>query len=73
MMGIGADANGNPNGTMRPLLPSNAQTQAAVNSSFGGLHPQICMFVFCDGSVRAIQISTPKSPTGRRPTATAGM
>ncbi|MCI0358534.1 MAG: DUF1559 domain-containing protein [Planctomycetaceae bacterium] len=56
MMGIALNANGVPNGTVRPLMPPHAQTTPAANSSFGGPHPTVCQFVFCDGSVRALKI-----------------
>jgi prepilin-type N-terminal cleavage/methylation domain-containing protein len=52
MMGI------SPNGTLRPLLPPQAQTQAAANSSFGSHHPQVCQFAFCDGSVKPLKLTT---------------
>jgi hypothetical protein len=51
MMGIAED------GTVRPLLPPSAQTPAAANSSFGSHHPQICQFVFCDGSVKSLKLT----------------
>lgn len=52
MMGI------SPNGNLRPLLPPHIQTSSVANSSFGGPHPGICQFVFCDGSVRPLRITT---------------
>jgi prepilin-type N-terminal cleavage/methylation domain-containing protein len=51
MMGIA------PDGTVRPLLPPQAQTQAAANSSFGSHHPQVCQFAFCDGSVKPLKLT----------------
>jgi prepilin-type N-terminal cleavage/methylation domain-containing protein len=51
MMGIA------PDGTVRPLLPPQAQTQAAANSSFGSHHPQVCQFTFCDGSVKPLKLT----------------
>ncbi|WP_254509373.1 DUF1559 domain-containing protein [Anatilimnocola floriformis] len=51
MMGTAA------NGDVRPLLPPTANT-AVANSSFGSSHPGICLFAFCDGSVRALQLQT---------------
>jgi hypothetical protein len=52
MMGIA------PNGDLRPLSPPNNQNGALANSTFGGPHSGICQFVFADGSVRTISIST---------------
>ena len=51
MAGYGND------GDARPLLPTEAQTQANANNSFGGPHTGICQFVFCDGSVKALNLS----------------
>ena len=51
MAGIGA------NGDQRALMPPDAQSPALANSSFGGPHPGVCQFVFCDGSVKAISTS----------------
>ncbi|WP_254511295.1 DUF1559 family PulG-like putative transporter [Anatilimnocola floriformis] len=53
MMGI------NPDGTeQRPLMPANAQTTAYANQSFGSAHPGTVQFVYCDGSVRGLQLQT---------------
>jgi prepilin-type processing-associated H-X9-DG protein len=52
MMGI------SPNGNLRPLLTPDVQTSAVANSSFGGPHPGVCQFVFCDGSVKPLSVST---------------
>ncbi len=53
MMGI------QPNGTtIRPLMPPEAQTTTNANSSFGGPHAGVCQFVFGDGSVRTVSLST---------------
>jgi prepilin-type N-terminal cleavage/methylation domain-containing protein len=44
--------------TQYTLVPSELdQTDATgnVNDRFGGPHPGICMFVFCDGSVKSVQ------------------
>jgi hypothetical protein len=38
-------------------MPPNAQTPALANSSFGGPHTGVCLFVFCDGSVKPIALS----------------
>jgi prepilin-type N-terminal cleavage/methylation domain-containing protein/prepilin-type processing-associated H-X9-DG protein len=48
-----------PNGDARPLMPPNAQTTALANTCFGGPHSGVCQFVFADGSVRALPLSTP--------------
>jgi prepilin-type processing-associated H-X9-DG protein len=52
MAGIGV------NGDARPLMPSNAQTTAFANTSFGGPHSGVTQFVFVDGSVRSLPLST---------------
>ena len=53
MMGI------NPAGTeQRPLMPANAQSTTYANQSFGSSHPGVVQFVYCDGSVRGLQLST---------------
>ena len=52
MMGI------SPGGDQqRPLMPPLAQATPLANSSFGGPHPGVCQFVFCDGSVKAIPLT----------------
>jgi prepilin-type N-terminal cleavage/methylation domain-containing protein len=50
----GIDANSTD---VRPLRPSNDQNGALNNSSFGGPHPGICQFVFCDGRVQPVKLS----------------
>ena len=52
MAGLGA------NGDARPLRPANDQTGVKSNESFGGPHPGACLFVFVDGSVRGVPLST---------------
>jgi len=42
---------------VRPLRPPNDQSGALANSSFGGPHPSVCQFVFCDGSVKPVKLS----------------
>jgi prepilin-type N-terminal cleavage/methylation domain-containing protein/prepilin-type processing-associated H-X9-DG protein len=42
---------------VRPLRDPLDQTGALANSSFGGPHSGVCMFVFCDGSVKGIRTS----------------
>jgi prepilin-type N-terminal cleavage/methylation domain-containing protein len=56
MAGIGY-TNAVPNGDLRPLRPPQDQNGALANTSFGGPHSQICMFVFCDGSTKAVRNS----------------
>jgi prepilin-type N-terminal cleavage/methylation domain-containing protein len=51
MAGIGV------NGDQRPLRVPEDQNGALANTSFGGPHIDVCLFVFCDGSVRQIQNS----------------
>ncbi|MFO0806328.1 MAG: DUF1559 domain-containing protein [Gemmataceae bacterium] len=46
------------NGDVRPLSPANNQSGALANTTFGGPHPTVCQFVFCDGSVRGLALST---------------
>jgi prepilin-type N-terminal cleavage/methylation domain-containing protein len=48
-----------PNGTNdRPLMPPYIQAEhPRANQSFGGPHHGICLFVFCDGSVRPVKLS----------------
>lgn len=46
------------NGDQRPLLPANNQTIPFANSSFGGPHPGVTQFVFADGSVQSIPLTT---------------
>jgi prepilin-type N-terminal cleavage/methylation domain-containing protein/prepilin-type processing-associated H-X9-DG protein len=43
-------------GDQRPLSPPNNQNGALANTTFGGPHSGVCQFVFCDGSVKAVQI-----------------
>ena len=52
LAGIGA------NGDVRPLRAPDDQNGALANTSFGGPHPGICQFVFADGTVRGIAITT---------------
>ena len=51
MAGIGV------NGDQRPLRIPSDQNGVNANTSFGGPHPGVCQFVFCDGSVRALPIT----------------
>jgi prepilin-type N-terminal cleavage/methylation domain-containing protein len=48
---IGTDS---ATGNQRPLSAPNNQNGALANSTFGGPHPGVCQFVFCDGTVHAI-------------------
>jgi len=51
-----------PNGgNTRPLMPPSAQSDPRANTCFGGPHSGICMFVFGDGSVRSVSITTDAS------------
>ncbi len=45
-------------GDQRPLSPPDNQNGALANTTFGGPHPGICLFVFCDATVRALPINT---------------
>jgi hypothetical protein len=42
---------------VRPLMPPLEQAHALANSSFGGPHAGVCVFVFGDGSVRNLSLS----------------
>ena len=53
MVGINA-----PDNEQRPLMPPTAQSTALANSAFGGPHPGLTQFVFCDGSVRGLRLTT---------------
>lgn len=46
-----------PNGDVRPLSPPQNQNGALANTTFGGPHPGVCQFLFCDGSVRGVPLS----------------
>ncbi len=43
---------------IRPLMPPEDQNTALNNSCFGGPHSGVCQFVFGDGSVRTVSLST---------------
>jgi prepilin-type processing-associated H-X9-DG protein len=45
------------NGDARPLRPPSDQNGVEANTSFGGPHPGVCQFVFCDGSVKPVTIT----------------
>jgi prepilin-type N-terminal cleavage/methylation domain-containing protein len=45
-------------GNQRPLSPPDNQSGALANTTFGGPHPGICQFVFCDGSIRSLALDT---------------
>lgn len=51
-------------GGLRPIAPFTTYSGTAWNVIFGGPHPGICQFVFCDGSVRGIAVSI--DPTNLR-------
>lgn len=40
-----------------PLVTDPRNGVSPANGSFGGPHPGVCMFVFCDGSVKAVNTS----------------
>jgi prepilin-type N-terminal cleavage/methylation domain-containing protein len=42
---------------VRPLRPRQDQDGALANSSFGGPHPGVCQFVFCDASVKPVKLT----------------
>ena len=44
-------------GNVRPLRAPTDQTGLLANSSFGGPHTGVCLFVLGDGSVRTVRIS----------------
>jgi prepilin-type N-terminal cleavage/methylation domain-containing protein/prepilin-type processing-associated H-X9-DG protein len=45
-------------GNSRPLSPPQNQSGALANTTFGGPHPGVCQFVFVDGSVKSIPLTT---------------
>ena len=45
-------------GNQRPLSPPENQNGALANTTFGGPHPGVCQFVFCDGSVKSLGLDT---------------
>ncbi|HXG10566.1 MAG TPA: DUF1559 domain-containing protein [Gemmataceae bacterium] len=47
----------NNTANLRPLAPPEDENGAFANQRFGGPHPGICMFVFCDGSVKPVKLS----------------
>jgi prepilin-type N-terminal cleavage/methylation domain-containing protein len=47
----------NNTANVRPLRPANDQNGALANQSFGGPHPSVCVFAFCDGSVRKLNLT----------------
>src|SRR5262245_52990899 len=42
-----------------PVDPGGSGLTISLNQCFGSPHPGICQFVFCDGSVRGLNINTP--------------
>jgi prepilin-type N-terminal cleavage/methylation domain-containing protein len=42
---------------IRPLRPANDQNGLLANTSFGGPHPGVCLFVMGDGSVRKLNLN----------------
>ncbi|MBX3401620.1 MAG: DUF1559 domain-containing protein [Gemmataceae bacterium] len=59
MAGIESAAN------VRPLMPPNAQSTALANTAFGGPHAGVTQFVFVDGSVKAVRLTTDLDTLGR--------
>jgi len=55
----------NANGESRPLMPPNAQSTNLANTAFGGPHLGVCMFVFCDGRVQGVRLTTELATLGR--------
>jgi hypothetical protein len=57
--------NGANPAVLRPLVPGvddpgpNANGTAWADKAFGSWHNGVCLFVFCDGSVHGIPVSTP--------------
>ena len=47
----------NNTANVRPLSPPKNENGANANQTFGGPHPGVCMFVFCDGSVKRISLN----------------
>jgi hypothetical protein len=47
----------NAAGEQRPLRDWQDQSGALANQSFGGRHTGLCLFVFCDGSVKGVKTS----------------
>jgi prepilin-type N-terminal cleavage/methylation domain-containing protein/prepilin-type processing-associated H-X9-DG protein len=45
-------------GTEYPLVADVNETSSAATNLFGSSHPGLCMFVFCDGSVRSVRNET---------------
>ncbi len=57
---IGNPTLNNPNpasGAAWPVLDPSSGLPIAENASFGGPHPGVCQFVFCDGSVHALSVN----------------
>jgi len=57
----------NANSESRPLMPPEADNtvNALSNSSFGGPHTGVCLFVFGDGRVQPVRTSTDLDTLGR--------
>jgi len=54
---IGLQPNGDQHALRVPLDTGNAPYVAEANTSFGGPHSGVCLFVFCDGSVKALSVT----------------
>jgi hypothetical protein len=44
------------------ISPTDRPTSTAIRSGFGSYHPGICQFLFGDGAVRGVSVTTPVEP-----------
>ena len=61
-----------PGGTMGPGYPI-ALSRNQTGASFGSDHPGVCLFVFCDGHVQALPVSTNSVVLGQMVTRAGGV
>jgi len=47
----------NNKANVRPLSPPKNENGVNANQTFGGPHPGVCLFVFCDGSVKRVSLN----------------